>query len=289
MTIYEDAYLTTMEAVREQLGADALTDADDDTLIWQFISAASAMVHQFCRRSFVPYVQTRYYDAQEPMIDGDLLRLDEDLLEATTVTNGDSTTVSTSDYVLRNRNIYPYWGIKLKESSSLTWTYSGSDYEDAISIAGIWGFHESYGTAWVDTGDTVQDASGINASVQTITVTDANGKDGRYRTRFEVGKLLKIDDEFIKVVAVDTGAETLTVLRGALGSTAATHANGATIYSWAVQRNIEQAVISLVAWLYRNKSTAGDEIQFMSGAKIITNKAPSNIRQVLNAYVRHRA
>lgn len=288
MSIYNDNYLTTLGEWLAQTKANALENASDDVLVTHFIVAASDIAQQYCRRSFVPYVQTRTFDAREPVIDGDLLRLDEDLLEVTTLTNGDDTVIGSSNYVLRGANATPRWGIKLKNSSGYYWTYSGSDYEDAISVAGVWGFHEDYANAWVDSGDTVQDAGGINASVQTVTVSDADGKDARYRTRFEVGKLLKIDSEFMKVVAVDASANALTVMRGANGSTAATHDNGATISTWAVQRNIEQAVIALVRWLYRHKQTDGDRIQFMNGTQIIMNEAPVHVQLTLNQYRRLR-
>ena len=47
--------------------------------------------------------------------------------------------------------------------------------------------------------------------------------------KFAVGDAIRIDDEIFKVTALDTSTEVLTVTRGALGSTAATHASGAEI------------------------------------------------------------
>lgn len=47
--------------------------------------------------------------------------------------------------------------------------------------------------------------------------------------KFAVGDAIRIDDEIFKVTAVDTSTEVLTVTRGALGSTAATHSSGAEI------------------------------------------------------------
>lgn len=47
--------------------------------------------------------------------------------------------------------------------------------------------------------------------------------------KFAVGDAIRIDDEIFKVTAVDTSTEVLTVTRGALGSTAASHSSGAEI------------------------------------------------------------
>ena len=47
--------------------------------------------------------------------------------------------------------------------------------------------------------------------------------------KFAVGDAIRIDDEIFKVTALDTSTEVLTVTRGALGSTAATHSSGAEI------------------------------------------------------------
>jgi hypothetical protein len=47
--------------------------------------------------------------------------------------------------------------------------------------------------------------------------------------KFAVGDAIRIDDEIFKVTAIDTSTEVLTVTRGALGSTAASHTSGAEI------------------------------------------------------------
>lgn len=47
--------------------------------------------------------------------------------------------------------------------------------------------------------------------------------------KFAVGDAIRIDDEIFKVTGVNTSTEVLTVERGALGSTAATHSSGAEI------------------------------------------------------------
>jgi len=286
MTMFAGLGLTTLEAVKEQLKLTT-ADADDDAFLQHLIVAATDMVHQFCNRQFLPERATRAYDARGDDVDSTTLHIYDDLLDVVSITNGDGTTVTSSQYALMPRNRYPKWEIELLPSAGLYWTYD-TDWQEAISITAIWGYHEDYTRAWVDTLDTVQDAAGIDASATTITVADADGKDARYRTRFATGQVIRVDDEFMAVVDVDTAANELTVLRGQAGTVAASHANGASITRWAVMGNIEQACISLVAWLYRTVQTAGEEIQFVDGTRIITNRAPTNIRETLQTYRKAR-
>lgn len=81
---------------------------------------------------------TRLYDApaeRELFID------DDDLLTVTTLTNGDGTVLTTADYILLPNNATPKFGIKLRESSSYSWEpTSAGNYEQAISVAGTWGY-----------------------------------------------------------------------------------------------------------------------------------------------------
>ncbi len=286
MTMFAGIGLTTLEAVKEQLKLTT-TDDGDDVFLQHLIVSATDMMHQFCIRSFLPSRATKQFDARGDEVTTVALHVWDDLLEVISITNGDGTSVASGAYVLNPRNEYPKWGIELLPSSVLYWTYN-TDWQGAISVDAIWGYHEDYAHAWIDTRDTVQNAGGIDATTQTITVVDADGKDARYRTRFQIGQLIRVDDEFMDVVDVDIVSNTLTVLRGQAGTVAATHANAASITRWAAMQNVEQACISLVSWLYRTAQTAGEEIQFLDGTRIITNRAPSNIRETLLAYRKGR-
>lgn len=115
----------------------------DDTIINNCITAAI----KFCEgpegagRSFEMTADTtRHFDAVRD-VDTSLRRLwlDEDLCQITSITNGDGTTVSTSDYVTDPRNTAPYHAITLKLSSSVVWTYATTP-ENAIVIVGRWGY-----------------------------------------------------------------------------------------------------------------------------------------------------
>lgn len=277
-----DTYLTTLDHVRASLGMEA-DETADDALLLDLIGEASDIVDQMTGRAFVPHVATRAYDARGPHLDGQTLRLDDDLLAITTLTNGDGTTLASSGYVLRGAGT-PKWAIELLDTAA--WTYS-SAWQNAISVAGTWGYHEDWANAWVSTNDTVQDAGGIDATTSALTVTDADGRDGRYRTRFAVGQLLRIDDEYLHVAAVNATSNALTVLRGWRGTTAASHDNGAAIASYAPMRNVEKACAAMVVFMYRNRETEGDKLQLFDGGQmLLSNKTPRVIEDVLSSYRR---
>ena len=280
--------LVTLDAVKAQLEISS-TDVEDDTLLQTLVRNATQVVNEHTGRHFVPVRQTRSFDARWPVVDGRNLDLDADLLAVESITNGDGNAVGSSDYVLRPSNLYPKWRVRLKSgSSSVWWTYD-DDYENAISVDGVWGYHDDYTNAWLDTNDEVENSGGMDASTQTLDVNDAGGVDERYQTRFAVGQTLRIDDEYLEVVAVDTDSDELTVLRGVLGTTAATHDVDTAIERWAVAPDIEQACISLTAWLYRTAQKPGERYTFLNtGTTVQINDAPVFIRQTLDAYRRPR-
>ena len=63
------------------------------------------------------------------------------------------------------------------------------------------------------------------------------------------GQIIKVDSE-IGIVASTASALVNVVARGANGSTAATHSNGASLYYWSPQRDIWQACLEITnnAW-----------------------------------------
>jgi hypothetical protein len=109
----------------------------DDTAICAVITAVSRAIDAYCGRTFYARTETRYFD-----VPGDReLRVDDDLLTVTTLTNGDATAIASSDYDLIPKNLTPKYGIRLKASSSVSWELSTTTYDEiAITVAGTWGY-----------------------------------------------------------------------------------------------------------------------------------------------------
>lgn len=115
----------------------AATDSADDAVIEDIIEAASRYIDQETRRTFYARSETRYFSVPP----GRELCLDDDLLSITTLTNGDTTVISSSYYYLWPRNSAPYSRIVLKQSSSILWALdSDGNSEYVISVAGNWGY-----------------------------------------------------------------------------------------------------------------------------------------------------
>ena len=129
-----------------------LTDSDDIDLVGAFLAPAQVFIDNYTGRTFEANsdtigssdaYNTRKFDAYADVDDLELF-FDRDLAEISTITNGDGTTVVSSDYVTNPRNDAPFYSVKLKGSAGLQWEYDTSgDAEDAISIAGIWAFSKT--------------------------------------------------------------------------------------------------------------------------------------------------
>ena len=119
-----------------------ISSTDDDDLIDDLIDYAQKAIETYCSRVFEASSDTtRKFDAVRD-VDGVTLWLDEDLAAITTVTNGDSVVVSSSEYTTEPRNTTPYYALRLLASSNKYWTYD-DDPENAISILGKWAYSTS--------------------------------------------------------------------------------------------------------------------------------------------------
>ena len=130
----------TVAQVKQYLG---ISQPDDDALLSDLIDAAQGAIDKYCHRTFEAASDTtRYIDAVgNHIIDGRVLYLDDigELAQITTVTNGDSIEVTSSEYITDPRNRTPYRAIRILSSSGKTWTYS-TDWEGSISILGRWAY-----------------------------------------------------------------------------------------------------------------------------------------------------
>lgn len=280
------ADLLTVDAIKRltDIGADNV--ADDDVL-QLLIGAASSLVEQYTGRSFVPLWQTRRFDAHGDHITTTTLNVDRDLLEVSVLTNGDGVEIAPADYLLVPYDDYPKHAVSLRGTSIVTFTWE-DDWRAAISAQGVWGYHEDWTHAWVDTLDTVQN-NPLTAQATAITVANADGVDARgIAPRFEVLGYYRIENEVVQARSVNSVTNTLTVLRGVLGTTAVQHAQNTAISRYLVMGDIELAAQALTTWLYRNKDKMGERYQFLDGTQLVLNEAPKHIALTLNGYRRLR-
>ena len=219
--------IATLHDLRQHLNlADSDTDSDQDLLT--ALGQASHIIESLTNRRYCPFVESRAasIDTEHPTE----LILPDDLLSLTSLTNGDGSDISLSDVELvPNRADLPASLLHL--INGLSFTYSESPI-NAVSIGGTWGWHDRWSQAWRNSGDTVQD-NPLSAGATSLSVSDADGMDvDGFSPRFQVGHLLQIESEYLRVIGVDTGTNQLTVQRGDNGTTASSHAQSTVIETY---------------------------------------------------------
>jgi hypothetical protein len=234
------------------------TATGDDDVVRLICEAASRYLDAKTHRYFYPLIETRYYDHPA---DASQLRVDKDLLEISEFTTQNTEVeVTSGQYYLMLANSYnhtPYDRIVLKTDGSRTRLLYTGTLQKANAVTGTWGYHEDWSNAWQSSGDSIQDATGISATVTTVTVTDADGADIYGVTpRFKVGQTIKMGDEFAYVTVVTAAdTNTLTVIRGINGSTAAIHAKDVAISVYRPMKDVEDAALAMAKWLWSRRES----------------------------------
>lgn len=246
-------YTTVTDVRATYLGSAQTTD---DTLILAIIREVSREIDRIARRRFYPRLETRLYDTP---VDG-VLMLDDDLLELTTLTNGDSTVMASTIYRLYPLNESAKNKIVLIPGSAFVGSNAYGDL-GAISVAGVWGYRRDYSDGWQSDGATL--AAAI-ASTSATTFTSAYAG-------FKAGNLIKIDSEYLYISgATYSATSTYTVARGVNGSTAATHLISAGITTWVVPEEIERLTCQASAAYYRLRSNPGMDSVSIDGVTFVT-------------------
>lgn len=239
--------IATLHHLRQRLG---LGDGDtaEDVRLLAALEAASAQIEAAANRRFQPRRATIRHSVN-PRYPTELL-LDDDLLELVALTNGDGSSLDLSA-VLTLPEGTPDGIISLLQLTGGAAFVWGDTPMSAVSVAGVWGWHERWSQAWYASGDTVQNTP-LGSSSATLTVNDAGGSDAQGEApRFQVGHLLRIEDEYLHVLAVNTDSNSLTVLRGVNGTTAAVHEQGAAVEIYQPPLDVEMLCLRWAQWLYK--------------------------------------
>ena len=239
--------LSTLDQLRTRLGL-ASGDTADDARLMSALQAASAQIERATGRRFSPRQKSLRHTYSSSLE----LLLDDDLLELTGLTNGDGSLIPLTD-VIPVPDSAPFSYLRLTGSSAFLWTLSPVQ---AITVSGIWGWHDHPAEMWRSSGDSVQN-NPLGSSATSLTVTDADGADSEGSfPRFQVGHLLKIDSEYLQVTAVNTVTNVLTVLRGVNGTTAASHALNSAITIFQPASDIQMLALRWASWLYKQPDSA---------------------------------
>jgi hypothetical protein len=240
----------TLAAFKRYQGID-VDQLAQDWLLRTMLESASRSWDVWTRRRFYPRIETRYYDyksKRELWLHGDLLEV-----LALTTDNGQT--------VLAPGQYYPMAGSSYDRTPySRIVTAVGTRFgyrstpQRAISVTGVWGYHTDWANAWQPASTL---ASATTASDTTMAVAEAGGQDWQGRSgRFEPMMLLKVEAEYMYLVAIDEGTDALTVVRGVNGSTAATHAKDKPVHTFWVDPAVQIALSRITAWFWHQKDSA---------------------------------
>jgi hypothetical protein len=262
----------TLQDAKNEIKADKTVDDNKVlTYIRQVSNRIDSTMGSRRRPFFAPYTETRRRNISAYRIDSynNTFYLGYHILSFSAVVRGGETITSNCELYAPDNLI----ATRLRITNQATTWYkdcsSTCDYPPTVvQVTGEWGWHEDYDNAF-DSVDTVQDAGGINASVTSITVADADGVNLDNETpRFSAGNLIKIGSELMDVVATNTTTNVLTVRRARNGTTAAAHALNAAISVYSVDEVVNRVAARQAALLYARKGAF--QVEAVDGVGVVS-------------------
>jgi hypothetical protein len=261
------SYCTLAAAKAEIKASNTTDDAKVRRFLLQMSQRIDELMGSIRRPYFAPYLEQREFMLTSDRIDSasntfwlrkPLLAFSEVLRQSTNVT-GQAALYSTHNGVADMLRLTP---------GTYTWSVVDGSLPPKVYVTGTWGWNADYTHAW-ESVDTVANVGGINASVTSITVTDADGADlDGFTPRFSPGHLIQIGSEWMDVTAVNTTTNILTVRRGVNGSTAATHSSGAVIATYRVDDRIQRVIARQAAMLHARLGAF--QVETLDGVGVVT-------------------
>lgn len=254
-----------MGAVQTTAGG---TSINEDKLMSNLRTVSRRVDHVFASRRplFLPYRETRKFPLDGTRVNSwqGTFSISGYLLALTSLDVAGDAVTAVEGYP--DSTMPPFSLLHLTDCCAGWYGYCSDDCNAAarqVSVTGIWGFHSDYANAWLAV-DAVTTTAITTTTATTFTVANAATDDAYGQpNRISPGHLLRIDDEWMEVVGVATN--TVTVIRGVNGSTAATHALAAVVYRWEVDEPVKRAVARQAGMLYaRFGAYTTMEVQGMS-------------------------
>lgn len=269
---------TTLARVQAELkGTEAAKAAGTDQQLMQYIRTVTDRIRTF-KFEFEPLYMTKRFTPSSMNTNSyqKLLTLSDYLLEPKIITvNGVGGVWGTDILAYPNDGQFPIKTLRIANPSSgplQSWyprTVQPDSYWECIAITGFWGMRTDYMTAgWFDSGQDVP-VGGLTANAVTLVLAAVAGPDVYNRTPlFSPGNLLRIDDELMEVVKVDTTTKTLTLRRGLRGTTAAAHTAGTAVQIWEIEEDIANCATRQVGLLYQRRSAYQQVTSYPDGVNI---------------------
>jgi len=286
------SYVTLTELKRQwESNNENIADASNPVMM-QYARTATSKVERITGYEFMPRIETRYFDARNSAESGwhidaqrNAMVIDQPLVTLTaTVLGNDESLTTDTDVRLSPRGSEPAFELQIYYPQTASWLDYTDDYIDAIAITGVWGWRDRYSVeGWQLSGDAVK-TDALTTTGTTVKVTDADGTDWIGDTpRFDLGMLIKIDDEYMSVVATDTTEDELTVIRAVRGSTAATHDVDAAISVFVPQPEITRATQLMAFFDYARRGNI-TQVKFDGVVEVQGIEVPKEVSEILSAF-----
>lgn len=266
----------TLYQLRDRNHITDETDTSDDQRYLRKLREATQYIEQYTNRIFEPISASYSFDWEKSTL---LFFRRFELLELTNgVTDTSPQTIPSASCTLLGD--LPYWGIEL-DGRQYQFSY-GSIRTNAITVPGLWGWHDDYASAWRLSSDTIPLAAITNVATSFV-VTDSNGLDEwGLSPRFSVGMLIRVDSEMMYIVGTNHTTNTLTVVRHVNGSSAAAHTAGTAIYIYAPPVTVNSLCERIADLLVAQDDTSFGKITIgADGSKEIPMGWPKDIKERL--------
>lgn len=242
-------YCSLAEAKAAMKAERVLASADNIVLaaIRQISQRIDRMFYKRAAPFFAPFIETRdNYRVSGSRInsyDGTFY-FGDPLLALSAVTVGTQVLTLATDVRLYQGEYGVFDTLQLVDRCCSSWyryiTCNGCSAAPYLTIAGTWGYNVDWSNAWLNT---LQVTPIMTNSQTSFVVTDVDAANANGLTpAISAGNLLQIDTEWLYVSATDTTTNTVTVVRGVNGSTAAAHNAASLIYAYQVEEAIKRAV-----------------------------------------------
>src|SRR5258708_29010111 len=186
----------------------AASDTTDDSRMLAKLRSATQEIERVTGRIFQPISEARKFDWADSFT---LWFRAQDLLSLTSIVDGQGNTISSSAIIKlggANDTYGPYYAVELDPTKAY-FLYQTTTTR-ALTVTGIWGYHDDFANAFHDSAVTVSADSGTT----TITTSPNGGADawGQFPA-ISAGHLIQIESEWLHVLYVPDSTH-ITVSRG---------------------------------------------------------------------------
>lgn len=228
--------LTPLTRLTRHLGIDRASLSDDEhQRLLAVLTTATDSLERITGRWLLPRLLTV---TLTPLAhDPHAVALPHDLLEALSVTD--------------DGQAVPLDALEHTPDGLLRRTDGDAFRTDAVTVRALWAYHPEATRAWRDSGTATTSTLGT-LSPGAVIVSAADGTDTLGQSpRFDVGQLIRLHDELMVLVDVNTTLHTLNFKRAVNGSAAAHHDIGTNIDIYSPPPALESMALRWAAWLYR--------------------------------------